>query len=259
MPRWPGDPGGFVMLWPIFDLPPDLQVFEPRLNGQGTVMLTSTFEGIYNYDYDTFPLMGWTGGFMTGLGQFPAGTYVVELVDENTGQSWGQSAPLPIPPSDPSDPSAQLPAVIFANFGDQIGSWYVDPTTQDSDPATDEITVTNLIHEDVVVQRCLMTAAGPTSCTSVGTVSGGADLHTVETLAPNSTGDYQALFVELASDPSQSYERDLVQAAFVFGGEGDCQIERIFGHGRRSLPPSQSQTGFSEFALSTFLEYSKGT
>ena len=76
--------------------------------------------------------------------------------------------------------------MIFAHFDDQVGSWYVDPTTQDSDPATDEITVTNLIHEDVVVQRCQMTAAGPTSCTSVGTVSPGADLRTVETLATSS-------------------------------------------------------------------------
>jgi hypothetical protein len=244
--------GGALLLWPIFDLPPDQQVFETRLNGQGTVMLTSTFEGFYNYDYDTFPLQGWTGGLMEGLGWFPAGTYVVELVDDNTGQSWGQSPPLPVPPS---DPSGQLPAVIFAHFGDQVGSWYIDPTTQDSDPATDEITVTNLTHEDVVVQRCQMAAAGPTSCTSVGTVSAGADLHTVETLAPNSTGDYQGLFVQLASDPSQSYERDLVQAAFA--PEKNCQLERILVHGTRSLPPGQSNV--PEFALSTCLGYSKGT
>ena len=162
---------------------------------------------------------------MQGLGRFPAGTYVVELVDEDTGQSWGKSAPLPIPLS---DPSGQLPTVIFAHFDDQVGSWYVDPTTQDSDPATDEITVTNLIHEDVVVQRCLMTAAGPTSCTSVGTVSPGADLLTVETLTTSSPtsatptsscSDCYALFVQLASDASQSYERDLVQGSGTFGAE----------------------------------------
>jgi hypothetical protein len=244
--------GAEMLLWPIFDLPPELQVFQPRLNGQGTVISTSTGVGFYDYDYLTFPLMGWTGGFMTGLGSFPVGTYVVELVDENTGQSWGQSAPLPFPPS---DPSGQLPAVIFAHFDDQIGSWYVDPTTQDSDPATDEITVTSLTHEDVVVQRCQMAAAAPTSCTSVGTVSAGADLHTVETLAPNSTGDYQALFVQLASDPSQSYERDLVQAPLA--PEKNCQIERIFVHGTRSLPPGQGNV--PEFALSTCLGYWKGT
>jgi hypothetical protein len=250
-----GATGAALQLWAIFDLPPELQVFEPRLNGQGTVMLTSTFEGVYNYDYDTFPLMGWTGGSMEGLGWFPAGTYVVELVDENTGQSWGQSQPLPVPPSDPSDLSAQLPTVMFAHFDDQVGSWYVDPTTQDSDPATDEITVTNLLHEDVVVQRCLMTAAGPSSCTSVGTVSAGADLLTVETLATSSSADYQALFVQLASDASQSYERDLVQQkSGTFGAS--CQIERILVHGTRTLPPGQSSS--PEFAMSSCYGYAKG-
>ena len=246
-----GATGAALLLWPIFDLPPELQVFEPRLNGQGTVAPTSTAEGFYNYDYDTFPLQGWTGGFTQGLGWFPAGTYVVELVDEDTGQSWGKSAPLPIPLS---DPSGQLPTVIFTHFDDQVGSWYVDPTTQDSDPATDEITVTNLIHEDVVVQRCLMTAAGPTSCTSVGTVSPGADLLTVETLATSSSADYQALFVQLASDTSQSYERDLVQQeSGTFGAS--CQIERILVHGERPLPPGYSSTGYTGFAMSSCYGY----
>ncbi len=249
-----GATGAALLLWPIFDLPPELQVFETRLNGQGTVILNSTSEGSYNYDYDTFPLQGWTGGSMTGLGWFPAGTYVVELVDDNTGQSWGQSQPLPVPPS---DPSGQLPTVIFAHFDDQVGSWYVDPTTQDADPATDEITVTNLTHEDVVVQRCLMTAAGPSSCTSVGTVAAGADLVTVETLATSSSADHQALFVQLASDASQSYERDLVQqASGTFGTS--CQVERILVHGERPLPPGQSSTGYSGFAMSSCYGYASG-
>ena len=245
--------GGALLLWPIFDLPPELHNFEPRLNGQGTVSRTSTAVGFYNYDYDTFPLKGWTGGFMEGLGWFPAGTYVVELVDENTGQSWGQSAPLPIPPS---DPSGQLPTVMFAHFDDQVGSWYVDPTTQDADPATDEITVTNLLHEDVVVHRCPMTAAGPTSCTSLGTVSPGADLRTVETLAISSSTNYQALFVQLASDASQSYERDLVQGTGA--SAASCQIERILVHGERPLPPGYSQTGYSGFAISSCNGYASG-
>jgi len=259
-----GDTGAALQLWPILDLPPGDKNIEPRLNGQGTVTLTSTFEGSFNYDYVSFPLKGWTGGSMQGLGRFPAGTYVVELVDEDTGQSWGKSAPLPIPLS---DPSGQLPTVIFAHFDDQVGSWYVDPTTQDSDPETDEITVTNLIHEDVVVQRCLMTAAGPTSCTSVGTVSPGADLLTVETLTTSpatssptspptsSCADCYALFVQLASDASQSYERDLVQGSGSFGSfVSSCQIERILVHGKRPLPSGYvtSSTGFAMSSCSGY-------
>ena len=257
-----GDTGAALQLWPILDLPPGDLNIEPRLNGQRTVTVTSTFEGLFNYDYVSFPLKGWTGGFMQGLGRFPADTYVVELVDQKTGQSWGKSAPLPIPLS---DSSGQLPTVIFAHFDDQVGSWYVDPTTQDSDPATDEITVTNLIHEDVVVQRCLMTAAGPTSCTSVGTVSPGADLRTVETLTISSSTsaatsacvDCYALFVQLASDASQSYERDLVQGSGAFGSS--CQIERILVHGARPLPSGYSLTGYTGVAMSSCYGYaSKG-
>ncbi len=69
----------------------------------------------------------------------PPGAYIVELVD-SAGQSWGQSAPLPIPAGDgdPYDPRAQIPAVVFTHFDGQVGSWTIDPTTQDADPATDE-------------------------------------------------------------------------------------------------------------------------
>jgi hypothetical protein len=246
--------GSTLMIWPIFDLSPDAQqIFEPRLNDQGTVMVTSD-EGFY--DYSKFYLGGWTAGWADSLRGVPGGTYVVEL-DDDSGQSWGKSAPLPVPASENlADPSDQPPAVIFAHFGDQVGSWTIDPSTKDSDPATDEITVTNLIHEDVLVQRCQITAAGPASCTSLGTVSPGADLLTVETMAPSSKADYQALFVSLASDPSQSYERDLVQG-IVFGVGGGCQMERIFVHGSRPIPPGLIVR--SQFAISTCVGYSTGT
>ena len=160
--------------------------------------------------------------------------------------------------------------MIFAHFGDQVGSWTIDPATQDSDPATDEITVTNLLHEDVVVQRCLMTAAGPTSCTSVGTVSPGADLRTVETLTTSpatslptssptsSCANCYALFVQLASDASQSYERDLVQGTGTFGAGGSCQIERILVHGTRQLATGQI-TGSTAFAMSSCYGYASGS
>jgi hypothetical protein len=82
-----------LLIWPIFDLPPEEQIFQPRLNDQGTVIVTSD-EGFY--DYSTFDLSGWTGGWSNSLNGVPAGTYVVELVDD-TGQSWGKSAPLPVP------------------------------------------------------------------------------------------------------------------------------------------------------------------
>ena len=262
--------GPSLAIWPIFDLPPEEQIFQPRLNDQGTVFVTSD-QGFY--DYSEIYLNGWTGGWSQGLQGVPAGTYVVELVDD-TGESWGKSAPLPIPAAAPfnvTNPSpSQLPAVIFAHFDDQVGSWTIDPAPQDADPATDEITVTNLLHEDVAVQRCLMTAAGPTSCTSVGTVSPGADLRTVETLTTSpatssptssptsSCADCYALFIQLASDASQSYERDLVQGSGTLGAGGTCQIERILVHGKRPLPPGfvTSSTGF---AMSSCYGYASGS
>jgi hypothetical protein len=218
-----------LAIWPIFDLSSAGQKFYPTLNGQKLVEVTSD-EGFY--DYLTWSLAGWTAGYGSAIRGVPAGTYVVSLVDD-TGQSWGQSAPLPV--TDNADPGAQWPVAIFANFDGTVGSWSIDPTTQDSDPSTVEITVTNLLDEEVTVQRCLITATGPTSCTSVGTVAGGAELPTVETVVASTAAQYEALIVQLASDPSQSYERDLIesQSLYLYGG---CQIERIIVHGQRPLP-----------------------
>ena len=146
-----GDPGGMVTIWPIFDLPTEPQTFRPRLDGQDLAYETSD-EGFY--DYVTWMMQGWTGGWDNRLAWIPPDTYVVELVD-SAGQSWGKSAPLAIPAgSGPYMPSGQDPAVVFINFDGQTGSWTIDPATQDADMATDEITVTNLLGEDVVVERC---------------------------------------------------------------------------------------------------------
>ena len=247
---------GTVDLWPIFDLPQTQQVFLPRLNGQDAVSVTSD-EGFY--DYDRLYLQGWTGGFAEWLNGVPPGTYTLEL-DDSDGQSWGQSAPLLIPSPSPASSAApaQFPAVIFTNFAGQTGSWTIDPTMQDADPATDEITVTNLVAEDVAVERCLLTAGSRTSCTSVGTVAPGADLSTVETLAAvDSTADHQVLFIHLASDASQSYQRDLIQTGGGLGFGGSCQIERILVHG--ILPvSSEIQTGTTEFAMSSCFGYGSG-
>jgi hypothetical protein len=247
--------GTSLLLMPIFDLPrtPE-RVFRPRLNGQDAVIVTSE-EGFY--DYSKVYLSGWTGGFTQWVNGVPPGTYAVELVDE-AGQSWGKSAPLAIGAGiSLLNPSGQVPAVVFSHFDGQAGSWTVDPSMQDSDPATDEITVTNLLDEDVVVERCLIAAAGPTSCTPVGTVAPQADLLTVETVVAPSNVDHQALLVHLASDATQSYQRDLIQGAGMF--VGSCQVERILVHGRRAILPI-GPTGFTGFAMSSCYGYrSSGT
>ncbi|HLK89858.1 MAG TPA: hypothetical protein VKZ18_08190 [Polyangia bacterium] len=247
--------GTTLVIWPLFDLPasPE-QTFLPRLNGQNLVEVTSD-EGFYAYTM--LDLEGWTGGGSDWVLGVPPGTYTVEL-DDDSGQSWGQSAPLPIPVQ-PSPPSAteQSPAAIFAHFDNQVGSWTIDPTTQDSDPATDEITVTNLLSEDVNVQRCLLTTAGPTSCASIGTVAAGADFSTVETLVSATSANPYTLLVQLASDPTQSYERDLLQGSASINFGESCQIERIIVHGTRQLPqgPLGGQVGF---AMSSCYGYQSG-
>ena len=246
------DPGGMVAIWPIFDLPPEPQTFRPRLNGQDTAFETSD-EGFY--DYVNWMMGGWTGGWGNRLAWIPPDTYVVELVD-SAGNSWGKSAPLPIPAGgDPYNPTGQSPGVVFINFDGQTGSWNIDPATQDADTATDEITVTNLLGENVVVERCTIVDGERTSCTPVGTVAPQADLRTVETTVASSKADHPGLFIHLASDASQSYQRDLVQGGGDFGST--CQIERILVHGTRGTP-GFSPTGATRFAMSTCYGYSSG-
>ena len=247
-----GDPGGMLVIWPLFDLPPEPQTFRPRFNGQDLAFETAD-EGFY--DYVTWMMLGWTGGWGNPLAWIPPDTYVVELVD-GAGRSWGQSAPLNIPAGGgPYNPIAQNPGVVFINFDGQTGSWNIDPATQDADTATDEITVTNLLGEDVVVERCTIADDARTSCTAVGTVAPQADLRTVETTVAASKTDHPGLFIHLASDASQSYQRDLVQGTDYFGST--CQIERILVHGMRSAP-GYSPTGTTRFAMSTCYGYSSG-
>ena len=252
-----GDAGNVVTVWPIFDLPQGTpQTFRTRFNGQDAVIQTS-YDGFY--DYMEAQLQGWTGGWDLWLNGIPSGSYTVELVD-SAGQSYGTSAPVAIPAGIGSNQSGQFPAVIFTNFDGQAGSWTIDPAMQDSDPATDEITVTNLAAENVVVERCLIAATVQSSCTPVGTVAPGADLRTVETFAGSSMGDHQALILHLASDASHSYERDLVPGNTDVGFRsigGSCQMERILVHGLR---PSAfySPTGSTSFALSSCYGYGSG-
>jgi len=247
-----GDPGGTVMIWPIFDVPAETQTFRPRLNGQDAVWVSSP-EGFY--DYVNWPMQGWTGGWDSWLDGIPPGAYVVELID-SAGQSWGQSASLPIPAgTGPYNPSGQNPGVVFTHFDGQVGSWTIDPATQDADTATDEITVTNLLGENVVVERCTIADGAPTSCTPVGTVAPQADLRTVETTVASSKADHPGLIIHPASDASQSYQRDLVQGGGSFGSS--CQIERILVHGMRPNIVF-SPTGATSFAMSTCYGYNSG-
>jgi hypothetical protein len=241
------DPGGNVLMWTLFDLPAEPQVFRPRLNGQDTVIVTSQ-QGFY--DYATTTLQGWTGGWEGWIGGIPPGTYTVGIAD-SAGQSWGESAPLPIPAGDGDNPyisSKQSPAAVLAHFDGQVASWTIDPATQDADAATDEITVTNLLREDVVVERCTIVASERTSCAPVGTVAPQADLHTVETPVASSNADHPGLFIHLASDARQSYQRDLVKVSGSVGAT--CQVERILVHGMRPNS-SYSLTGPAGFAMST--------
>jgi hypothetical protein len=246
-----GDPGGMVMVWPVFDLPTEPQTFRLRLNGQDAA---GQIDDV-TYDYVDWTMQGWTGGWDNRVAWIPPDTYVVEL--DSAGRSWGESAPLPIPAGNGpyGPPSGQIPGVVFINFDGQVGSWTIDPATQDADTATDEITVTNFLHEDVIVERCTIADDERTSCTPIGTVAPQADLRTVETTVVSSKTDHPGLFIHLASDASQSYLRDLVRGEGDFGST--CQIERILVHGTRS-PPGWSPTGTPAFAMSTCYGYGSG-
>jgi hypothetical protein len=246
-------PSGGVVVMPVFALDTQ-QTFRVRLNGQDLVY---TYGQGY-YDYQNWSLgPGWTGSQTGGANGIPPGTYAVELVD-SAGNSWGQSAPLAIVAGTASlNPSEQGPTVLFAHFDGQAGSWTIDPAMQDADPSTDEIMVTNLLHEDIVVERCLIASGAQTSCTPVGTVAPGADLATVEKVSPDSlTLDHKALVIHLASDASQSYQRDLVHGTSSF--VRDCEIERILVHGKRPFSPDRSDSVISPLALSSCFGYSSG-
>src|SRR4051812_26168591 len=83
------DPGGTVVMWPIFDGTDGSQVFRARLNSQDAVIMSSQ-DG---YDYLDWTMQGgWTGGWDDWLTGIPPGTYVVEI--DSAGQTWGKSAPL---------------------------------------------------------------------------------------------------------------------------------------------------------------------
>jgi hypothetical protein len=233
-----------INILPVFALEAP-RTFQVLFNGQKAI--ASNGGGVY--DYLNWQLQGWTATYANRAVGVPADTYAVEMMDD-TGQNWGQSDPLTIQPNNTGQ-GRQIPTVILANFGTQVGHWNIDPTTQDADPATTEITVTNLVGADVVVERCVITQAGR-PCTTVGTVPPGADLVTVETIASDSTtGDRQALIIHLASDVNQSYERDLIQPA---SSVGYCEVERILVHGPRAL--YNFTANVTAFALSSCSGYS---
>jgi hypothetical protein len=245
------DPGGSVVMWPMFDLPQMLQIFRPRIDGKDIVYLTSE-EGFY--DYYTWTLQGWTGGWASWIQGVEPGAHTVELVDSG-GQSWGKSAPLAIAAGGtPSNPSGQEAAVLFAHFDGNVASWTVDPSSQDADTTTDEITMTNLAGEAAVVERCLISSSNPSSCTLVGSVAPGADLLTVEKVADvAATDDHQALVIHLASE---SYRRDLRAGTGGFNFGSTCQVERIIVHSPRQT--GYSPTAGPSIAMSSCYGYQNG-
>jgi len=250
--------GGTVMIWPMFDLPQADQIFRPRLDGQDIVYKWTSQQGFVTYDYSNWPMRGWTAGLPGSMGAIEPGTHVVEVVD-SAGQSWGRSAPLAIPAGgDPYNPTGQYPAVVFANFDDRVAAWNIDPATQDADTATDEITVTNLVDRDLVVERCQISSGRSSACTPVGTVAPGADLLTVERMADlPPKDDHQALVIHLASDANQSYQRDLLDRGGVgFNFGSTCQVERIVVHGTRQVDNYGST--ITRFAMSSCYGYVSG-
>jgi hypothetical protein len=186
------------------------------------------------YDYLQFLLPQWTPGY-TLQESLPPGTYTVELVDD-AGQSWGKSDPLTVVESN-GDPYAETAAVVFVHVDAQAGTWNIDPTTQDSDPMTAEITVTNLTAGDVAVDRCLSASGGGRTCTPVATVAPGADLRTVETMVTTTldrttAGTGSALVMHPAGSATPSYERPLVgQSGYI----SSCEVDRVIVHGARPL------------------------
>jgi hypothetical protein len=248
-----GDPGGTIQVWPIFDLPvATAQTFRFRLNGHDAVIPYQP-EGFYQYT--DFMMQGWTAGWPDWLGAVPFGTYVLEIVD-SSGQSWATSGQLDVstPGGGFSDPSV---VVVFTHFDGQMGTWTIDPSTKDGDATTDEVTVTSVAAEDVVVERCLITSTGDrTSCTSVGNVAPQANLRTVETLAGSSKTDHAALFIHLASDATKYYQRDLVPGASAY--MSSCQVEGIFVYGARQASADPRYTVNQSIAFSTCFGSSSG-
>ena len=181
---------------------------------------------------------------------------MLELVD-SAGQSWGQAPPLTIPPgADFSNFLVELPAVIFTHYEGQGGSWTVDPTLQDADTATDEITVTNLIDEDVAVERCRSRRppAGPPARPSAP--SGREPTSSPSRRwRPRRRATTRPSSSTPQATPASHTSGILVQKSGTFGAS--CQMERILVHGRRAAFP-YSPDPFTELAMSSCYGYQSG-
>lgn len=159
------------------------RTFRFRFNGMPGVIYPVGQPG--PLDYLKTDVQEWVGGTV-GDAPVPPGTYVVEMVD-TSGTSWGQTPPIAV--SEPLDAgSAVAVTIIFVHLDGRATTWVLDPSTQDSDPATIETTVSNLSPDDVPVKQCQLTGdGGAPTCTSLGTVAPGADLQTVETIATDTS------------------------------------------------------------------------
>jgi len=71
---------------------------------------------------------------------------------------------------------------------------YVDPTTQDSDAMSAEISVVNAFDQPVDVERCHFDGSAST-CASISTIAPGHEIQTVQALTPFSTTESDELRV----------------------------------------------------------------
>jgi len=202
------------------------QSFRLRFNGQYGVYALSAGPGGSQgpYDYLKVDVSEWIAG-PVGYPQIPPDTYVVELVDAS-GTTWGQTPPITV---HARNGVSQLATIIFVHLDGRDATWVLDPSMQDSDPATMETTVSNLSHEDVTVERCQLpgAAGGARTCTSLGSAAPGADFQTVETFTATGTGTTTAAVSALRVG---SYERSLAAPTL-----GACELERIVVTGTRTL------------------------
>jgi len=219
------------------------QTFHLRFNGQYGVYAVTGDAISGPWVYAEVDVQEWVAGTVARP-MVPPGTYTVELVDAS-GTSWGVTPPLTV--QNPAFGPTQPVTIIFVHLDGLATTWVLDPSTADSDPTTMDTTVTNLSHEDVAVQLCPpgVAAVGPT-CTSLGTVAAGADLHTLETVIVDTTATQMTRTSPDATLFVGSYERALETSSF-----SDCQIERIVVTGSRTLR-SHISTNFAMSACNTF-------
>jgi hypothetical protein len=200
--------------------------FRFRFNGKYGVQRVATGG---SWVYLEAEVKEWVAGSIA-YGLAPSGVYTVEMIDES-GTTWGQSSPITVQKTG----SFRGLTIIFVHLDGVQKTWVLDQSTRDADPATLEVTISNLSSADVPVARCQIDsrtggAPGPQDCTSLGTVAPGADLQTIEML----TTDTMATFAPILSVGST------LESLASSGFAGNCQVDRIVVTGVRTLRDGSS-------------------